>query len=89
LSLVGGWPGALVAQQKLRHKSQKQSFRIVFWITVLLNCAAFSWLFTGYRALNGRPPNFDIDFDTATPVAERFKWKPVAILPGKPEVLYA
>lgn len=46
LSLVGGWPGALVAQQKLRHKSKKQSFRIVFWITVLLNCAVFGWLFT-------------------------------------------
>jgi len=30
LSLVGGWPGALVAQQKLRHKSKKQSFRFVF-----------------------------------------------------------
>lgn len=46
LALAGGWPGALVAQQKLRHKSIKQSFRSVFWITVLLNCAAFAWLLT-------------------------------------------
>jgi uncharacterized membrane protein YsdA (DUF1294 family)/cold shock CspA family protein len=46
LSLAGGWPGALVAQQKLRHKSRKQSFRSVFWITVLLNCAVFCWLLT-------------------------------------------
>lgn len=46
LSLAGGWPGALIAQQKLRHKSQKQSFRFVFWITVLLNCGGFIWLFT-------------------------------------------
>jgi len=46
LALAGGWPGALVAQQKLRHKSQKQSFRAVFWVTVLLNCGAFIWLFT-------------------------------------------
>jgi len=46
LSLAGGWPGALVAQQKLRHKSKKQSFRSVFWATVLLNCCAFVWLFT-------------------------------------------
>ena len=46
LSLAGGWPGALIAQQKLRHKTQKQSFRSVFWITVLLNCGAFAWLFT-------------------------------------------
>ena len=46
LSLAGGWPGALIAQQKLRHKTQKQSFRSVFWITVFLNCGAFTWLFT-------------------------------------------
>jgi len=46
LSMAGGWPGALVAQQKLHHKSRKQSFRIVFWFTVLLNCGTFVWLFT-------------------------------------------
>ncbi len=46
LSLSGGWPGALVAQQKLRHKSSKQSFRFVFWLTLLLNCGVFTWLFT-------------------------------------------
>jgi uncharacterized membrane protein YsdA (DUF1294 family)/cold shock CspA family protein len=46
LAIVGGWPGALIAQQKLRHKSQKQPFRSIFWITVLLNCGAFVWLFT-------------------------------------------
>ena len=46
ISLVGGWPGALVAQQKLRHKSKKQSFRFVFWVTAVLNCGAFVWLLT-------------------------------------------
>jgi len=46
LSTAGGWPGALIAQQKLRHKSKKQSFRFVFWFTVLLNCCAFIWLLT-------------------------------------------
>jgi len=46
LSLAGGWPGALIAQQKLRHKSKKQSFRFVFWVTVIMNCSAFFWLFT-------------------------------------------
>ena len=46
LSVIGGWPGALVAQQKLRHKSKKRSFRTVFWLTVLLNCGAFVWLLT-------------------------------------------
>lgn len=37
LALAGGWPGALVAQQFLRHKSTKQPFRQVFWGTVWLN----------------------------------------------------
>lgn len=50
LSLAGGWPGALVAQQKLRHKSKKQSFRAAFWGTVALNLAAFSWLLTSTTA---------------------------------------
>jgi uncharacterized membrane protein YsdA (DUF1294 family) len=37
LSLCGGWPGALIAQQVLRHKTQKQPFRLILWITVLVN----------------------------------------------------
>jgi uncharacterized membrane protein YsdA (DUF1294 family) len=44
LALIGGWPGAMLAQQTLRHKSQKASFRFVFWITVILNCAGTAWL---------------------------------------------
>jgi uncharacterized membrane protein YsdA (DUF1294 family) len=46
LSLLGGWPGALVAQHKLRHKSRKEEFRVVFWATVILNCGALLWLLT-------------------------------------------
>jgi len=44
LGLVGGWPGALLAQRVFRHKTQKASFRIVFWATVALNCAALAVL---------------------------------------------
>ena len=44
-ALIGGWPGALIAQNRLRHKSKKQSFKLVFWITVILNCAALVWLY--------------------------------------------
>ena len=37
LGLFGGWPGAIIAQQVLRHKSSKKSFRRLFWFTVVLN----------------------------------------------------
>jgi uncharacterized membrane protein YsdA (DUF1294 family)/cold shock CspA family protein len=49
-SLAGGWPGALIAQQKLRHKSKKESFRFAFWVTVLFNVGGFVWLFTATGA---------------------------------------
>ena len=53
LALLGGWPGALVAQNRLRHKSSKTSFLAVFWITVLLNCVVLGLYLTpaGARAL--------------------------------------
>jgi uncharacterized membrane protein YsdA (DUF1294 family)/cold shock CspA family protein len=41
LALLGGWPGALLAQQFLRHKSAKAEFRAAFWFTVMLNVAGF------------------------------------------------
>ena len=41
LALAGGWPGALLAQQCLRHKSIKAEFRFVFWCTVGVNVVAF------------------------------------------------
>jgi len=43
-SLIGGWPGAAIAQQLLRHKSQKKVFRVGFWFTVAVNSAALLWL---------------------------------------------
>ena len=51
LSLIGGWPGALIAQNTLRHKSKKISFRTVYWLTVVINCGALAWLATPEGAL--------------------------------------
>jgi uncharacterized membrane protein YsdA (DUF1294 family)/cold shock CspA family protein len=45
-ALIGGWPGALFAQQFLRHKSRKRAFRVVLWITVIVNFSAIAWLHT-------------------------------------------
>jgi len=44
LGLAGGWPGALLAQQWLRHKTVKRPFRQWFWLTVGANVTGFCWL---------------------------------------------
>jgi uncharacterized membrane protein YsdA (DUF1294 family) len=46
IAVLGGWPGALIAQQAFRHKTAKRSFRRVFWITVAANIAGFVALTT-------------------------------------------
>ena len=40
MALFGGWPGALMGQRVFRHKTQKLSFRIVFWLCVVLHLIA-------------------------------------------------
>jgi uncharacterized membrane protein YsdA (DUF1294 family)/cold shock CspA family protein len=49
-SLLGGWPGAAIAQSQLRHKSNKLSFKIVYWFTVIINCGILCWLLTSEGA---------------------------------------
>lgn len=46
LSLAGGWPGALLAQKLVRHKTRKQPFVTIFWMTTLINAGIFVWLIT-------------------------------------------
>ena len=33
--LLGGWPGAFLAQRIFRHKTAKLSYQIVFWLIVM------------------------------------------------------
>jgi len=37
MAFLGGWPGALIGQRQFRHKTQKVTFRIVFWIVLVLH----------------------------------------------------
>ncbi len=43
LELLGGWPGALIAQQVFRHKNRKIAFQISFWIIVLIHLSFWMW----------------------------------------------
>ena len=49
LALIGGWPGALIAQRLFRHKSRKPSFQLVFWTTAAINCVVLVWLWWAQR----------------------------------------
>lgn len=48
LALMGGWPAGLLAQKRLRHKSGKSSFQVVYKATVLLHLTGVIWLFSSY-----------------------------------------
>lgn len=42
---LGGWPGALLAQQLFRHKTRKLSYQAVFWLIVIVHQAFWvDWL---------------------------------------------
>ena len=44
IELLGGWPGAWVAQQTLRHKNQKRRYMMMFWTIVSLHLLGWvSW----------------------------------------------
>ena len=45
LELLGGWPGAWLAQRWLRHKCAKAGYQVVFWLIVL------GWQFAAFDSL--------------------------------------
>ena len=44
-SLLGGWPGAYVAQRALRHKTRKDAFLTRYRLTVAANCGVVALVF--------------------------------------------
>ncbi|RRV10790.1 DUF1294 domain-containing protein [Pseudomonas sp. v388] len=50
--LLGGWPGALLAQQMYRHKTRKVSFQLMFWLIVLVHQAGWVCWITGVLTLS-------------------------------------
>jgi len=43
MELLGGWPGALIAQGLFRHKNRKLAFQVAYWVCVAINIAAVAW----------------------------------------------
>lgn len=41
IELLGGWPGALLAQQVFRHKTRKLSYQLWFWLIVAAHQAVW------------------------------------------------
>jgi uncharacterized membrane protein YsdA (DUF1294 family)/cold shock CspA family protein len=44
VELIGGWPGALVAQQLFRHKNRKGSYQLEYWCIVALHVGVLGWV---------------------------------------------
>ncbi len=51
LSFLGGWPAAWLAQQRLRHKTQKQPFRKIYFCTIVFNILLILWLISPLNLL--------------------------------------
>ncbi|APD91247.1 DNA-binding protein [Alteromonas mediterranea] len=58
LSLLGGWPGALLAQQMFKHKRSKSSFMRVYWVTVMVNLILLGLV--GFEVINTQAFMMDI-----------------------------
>jgi uncharacterized membrane protein YsdA (DUF1294 family) len=52
LALIGGTPGAIAAQQLVRHKTRKEPFRSLLWGIAAAQGLLLAWLYA--RALSAR-----------------------------------
>lgn len=43
LEALGGWPGALLAQHWLHHKTAKVTYQVIFWLIVTAHVGLWTW----------------------------------------------
>ncbi len=46
LALIGGWPGALLAQSFLYHRYHDDTFKLIFWLMTIINFSTYCWTLT-------------------------------------------
>jgi len=47
IELLGGWPGAFIAQRVFRHKWRKTRYVLVFWVIVAVHAVGWTLWFAG------------------------------------------
>lgn len=47
VELLGGWPGALLGQKFIRHKTKKTSYKIVLWLIILVHATLWGYFIYG------------------------------------------
>ncbi|WP_231562136.1 DUF1294 domain-containing protein [Colwellia psychrerythraea] len=52
VSLLGGWPGAALAQQLLKHKNRKAAFQVRYWLTIIANITVLTSMLYFYHGTN-------------------------------------
>jgi uncharacterized membrane protein YsdA (DUF1294 family) len=67
MAFFGGWPGAILGQRHFRHKTQKGSFRVVFWIVLVVHIAIVAAV--GYALVDFRKREFGLAGNIAVAVA--------------------
>jgi uncharacterized membrane protein YsdA (DUF1294 family) len=73
LSLMGGWPGAIVAQETFRHKTRKTSFRIMMWVTIFLHGIGITWsLLELKQKFTAKPAAANVRFPEESDLAGAF-----------------
>lgn len=82
LEMIGGWPGALVAQRLFRHKTSKGSYQVTFWFIVLLHLGGL-----GYYLLSTARPSVAVEFSPGGPrpaAPQRTPYSSLTNSPGHP-----
>ncbi|WP_338115393.1 cold shock and DUF1294 domain-containing protein [Thiocystis minor] len=63
LEALGGWPGAYIAQQTMRHKTVKTSYQVTYWLIVCLHVGFWTtWLLAPEMLLGVLEPPEEISF---------------------------